>query len=262
MGATLKSLRNIASLISAGFIPPRGRILEYGAQNVFCVGHEAELVDFVGRMRAFNGLDAEVDPSRIAIMAASGWMADLMTDCGFDYTAIDIFESNKTILFDLNADKVPADLAGQFDLVTNFGTTEHILNQYNCFLTAHEFTKTGGLIYHDLPMGGYFFHGYFSYTPMFFMHLADANEYEIVYRYYWKAPGDAGATPAAPELTAHGWPESWVQDWGIEFVFRKTTAAPFRLPIEIGTAAGAVTKDFGAEARLLGRGEAASGSAG
>jgi hypothetical protein len=86
-------------------------------------------------------------------------------------------------------------------------------------------------------MGGYFFHGYFSYTPLFFFHLAEANRYEILYRYYWKAPGDAGAAAAPDEMTAHGWPETWCQDWGIEFIFRKTGPEPFRIPVEIGTSA-------------------------
>ena len=244
MGVTIKPLRNLSSLVAGGLLRRRARILEFGAQNVFCADHGGEFAQFIRDMRAFNGVEDSLDLPRTEAIAAGGLMADLMTECGFDYLAIDIFASKKTILFDLNCDGVPGDLLSSFDLVTNFGTTEHVLNQFNCFATAHDFARPGGLIYHDLPMGGYFFHGYFSYTPLFFFHLAEANEYEIVYRHYWKAPGEAGAVPASAELTGHGWPEASMQDWGIEFIFRKTSAAPFRLPVEIGTSNGPVEQAF------------------
>lgn len=256
-------------IVSRGLLPPRARILEFGAQNVFCAGHEGELAQFVRNMRAFNGLTDNVDDTFVQSVARSGLMADLLLECGFEYEAIDIFLSKKTVLFDLNSDAVPENLMSSFDLITNFGTTEHVLNQLNCFTVAHDLAKVGGVIYHDLPMGGYFFHGYFSYTPLFFMHLATANNYEIIYRYYWKAPGDSAAVPAPEELTKHGWPDNSVQDWGIEFIFRKTTAARFRLPVEIQTAVGAIDKEFldhrgGNEAVLLGsvdQGTSASGVA-
>jgi hypothetical protein len=257
MGVSLKTIRNMSLIVSRGLLPPRARILEFGAQNVFCAGQEEELAHFIRNMRAFNGLSDAVEDAFVRSVAASGLMADLLTECGFVYEAIDIFPSEKALLFDLNSEAVPPDRTAGFDLVTNFGTTEHILNQLNCFTVAHDFTKPGGLIYHDVPMGGYFFHGYFSYTPLFFIHLGTANSYEIIYRHYWKAPGDSGAVPAPEELTNHGWPENSMQDWGIEFIFRKTTAARFRLPVEVGTAGGPVDTEFlnkngGNEAVILG----------
>lgn len=52
-----------------------------------------------------------------------------MSGVGFDYTAFDIFEAPNTRLMDLNIHFVPPDLQSKFDLVTNYGTTEHVLNQ-------------------------------------------------------------------------------------------------------------------------------------
>jgi predicted O-methyltransferase YrrM len=90
---------------------------------------------------------------------------------------------------------------------------------------------------------------------MFFFHLAEANNYEILYRHYWKAPGSDYSLPAPSEMTNHGWPEDWFQDWGIEFIFRKGTSDPFRLPVETGTASGTIDKAFlnekGVEIQLL-----------
>jgi hypothetical protein len=210
MGASLKNIRNLVPLISQNLLPPRASILEYGPQNILWSSPEqgAELAEFVTSMRAFNGLSDMDTGELIAQIGSGGLMADVFEQCGFLHTSIDISPHGKNvILFDLNVDTVPSSLGESFDLVTNFGTTEHILNQYNCFATIHDFTRLNGLIYHDLPMGGYFFHGYFSYTPMFFFHLAKANDYEILYRHYWKAPGNGDTVTAPSEMTDHGWPE-------------------------------------------------------
>jgi hypothetical protein len=257
MGASLKNIRNLALLISRNLLPQRASILEYGPQQISWSSfeQELELKEFVKSMRVFNGLSDAGSEALGAELTSGGLMADVFEQCGFLHTSIDISPYGKNvILFDLNVDTVPSSLRETFDLVTNFGTTEHILNQYNCFATVHDFTKLNGLMYHDLPMGGYFFHGYFSCTPMLFFHLANANDYEILYRHYWKAPGNGDAVTAPSEMTDHGWPEGWFQDWGIEFVFRKTTTQPFRLPVEIGTS-GPLDEAFlnraGPEMRLI-----------
>ena len=69
-------------------------------------------------------------------------MASLMKLCGVSYLALDIFEAENCMLFDLNTDSVPDHLHGQFDLVTNFGTSEHVLDQYRVFSTVHDLQKS------------------------------------------------------------------------------------------------------------------------
>lgn len=150
---------------------------------------------------------------------------------GFSYKALDIFDGDEVILFDLNLDTPGPELKGKFNLVTNFGTTEHIINQFASFRTIHELTKQGGIIYHDLPMGGYHTHGYFNYNPLFFQHLANANNYEILFHWYSRS----SVLTRAPEfMHNNGFGEHWT-DMGIEFVFLKTTDEPFRMPLETGT---------------------------
>src|SRR6185369_17924384 len=98
-------------IVSRGLLPPRARILEFGAQNVFCAGQEDELAQFIRNMRAFNGFDDVVEDTFVRSVAASGLMADLLSECGFVYEAIDIFPSQKSTLFDLNSEVVPPDQA-------------------------------------------------------------------------------------------------------------------------------------------------------
>src|SRR5260370_42545920 len=50
---------------------------------------------------------------------------------GLHYSAIDIDSSPGSIPLDLNYDPAPNDSVGKYQLVTNFGTTEHVANQLN-----------------------------------------------------------------------------------------------------------------------------------
>jgi hypothetical protein len=257
MGVSLNIIRNLVPLVSGGLLPPRASILEYGLQNIHwsSADQERELTEFVGNMRTYNGLTTTESENDVSRIGSGGLHGDLLRQCGFRYVALDICSgSDGIILFDLNHDKVPVQLFHTFDLVTNFGTTEHIINQYNSFLTMHDFTKPGGIMYHDLPLGGYFFHGYFCYTPLFFSHLALANDYEILYRRYWKGPANHDLELAPAELTEHGWPDTHYQNWGVAVIFRKTSSRPFRMPVEVGTS-GQIDEGFaarqGEEMRLI-----------
>lgn len=86
----------------------------------------------------------------------------------------------KTEIFDLNYDVIDDDKKEYYDVVLNFGTTEHVFNQWNSFEVMHDALKVGGVLYSVLPASGYLDHGYYCYTPLFFADLAKANGYEIV----------------------------------------------------------------------------------
>jgi hypothetical protein len=100
---------------------------------------------------------------------------------GYHYTAIDIDGSPGSIPLDLNFDPVPAHLCGRFDLVTNYGTTEHVANQINAFAVIHDLAAPKGLMVHGLPAQGMVNHGLINYNPKFFWMLARSNGYRVVY---------------------------------------------------------------------------------
>ena len=238
MGIGPKNLVRIQDLCDQGVLPPNAAILELGAQEIYCAGAEKVVADFAryfaGRKQARWGAK-ELSSDEISALAKQGFSARLFRSCGFKYKALDIFDGDSVMLFDLNIQNAPEDMIGQFDLVTNFGTTEHLINQLLAMRTIHDFAKPGGVIYHDLPLGGYHTHGYFSYNPMFFQHLAQANEYEILYHAYSRNSVES----RAPEfMTRHGYSASGWIDCGIEFVLRKTADRPFRMPLETGTSLG------------------------
>ena len=110
----------------------------------------------------------------------TAFVGELFEKAGFRYDAIDIADGYKTTILDLNHESAPADFVGKYDLVLNFGTTEHLLNQYNAFKVIHDATKVGGHIMHQLPCVGFFNHGYFTYTPRCMFDMAGYNNYEVV----------------------------------------------------------------------------------
>jgi hypothetical protein len=96
----------------------------------------------------------------------------------FEYTCIDLNGERGAMPLDLNT--VEWTWSDRFDIVTNHGTTEHVMNQLNCFRLMHDMTKLGGLMIHAVPTSGYYRHGFFSYSAVFFEDLAHANAYEII----------------------------------------------------------------------------------
>lgn len=242
MGVTAKTLLRLVSLHQSGFLKDGDSVIELGTQELQCSGMENQVRDMIGYFSERNAAIKKAElysEAEIRRMADQGLFGRLLTACGFEYRALDIFDAENTILFDLNIHE-PADaLREKFDLVTNFGTTEHVINQYQAMKTVHELTRTGGIIYHDVPLAGYHVHGYFSYNPLLFMHLADANGYRIIMQHYSRAASPAFA-PAF--MTENGYPEAYFFNCGIEFIFQKTSSAPFRMPLETRTSLGAAKK--------------------
>jgi hypothetical protein len=141
-------------------------------------------------------------------------------------------------------------MRGAYDAVLNFGTTEHVVNQFHSFKTVHDLLTVGGFAYHQVPSIGYSDHGYFSYEPKFFRHLAEANGYEIADM--WLTPTHEDVFPDVDvrhfghELVAPGspvtsnrpsFPTPTMLKWYVlNVVYKKTTEAAFRLGLDIQVA--------------------------
>jgi hypothetical protein len=206
---------------------------------LYCADEAEEVRQFLAFFEQKGTLErplAAFDETAVAAFAREGYLGALLKTAGFRYLALDIFQAPDTRLFDLNLHTVPAELAGQFDLVTNFGTTEHVLNQMLALRTMHDLARPGALIHHDLPHRGYHAHGYFNYNPILFEDLARANGYEVVLQAFSR--GDWRHAPAS--LTEHGFDKAGYRDRGLEIVLKKTNDTPFRIPLETTTSDGEI----------------------
>jgi hypothetical protein len=97
---------------------------------------------------------------------------------GGSYRSLDLTDPRADFSFDLNF-PMP-DSVGKYDVVTNFGTTEHVFNIGQSFENIHNLLKIGGLVLHALPGYGYIDHGFYNIHPCAYLDMAKANEYEIV----------------------------------------------------------------------------------
>jgi SAM-dependent methyltransferase len=98
-----------------------------------------------------------------------------------------LFAPKRIVSIDLHGpDAMKCDLnqplppLGQFDVVMNHGTAEHIFNIAQVFRSIHAACKVGGLMIHESPFTGWLDHGFYCLQPTLFYDLAAANGYDIV----------------------------------------------------------------------------------
>ena len=116
----------------------------------------------------------------IETLIKGGPARDLYTRLGFDHSALDTDGRYGSLNLDLNFDEVPEEERGKYDLITNHGTTEHLINQLNAFRVIHDFTRAGGYMVHEVPFFGFTNMLYYCYHPEFFEALARANDYDLI----------------------------------------------------------------------------------
>lgn len=150
-------------------------VMELGSQDFWCP--QKNLVTAL--FKAF-GKKVE-DPALLNTSNDSQKPARLLYEAlGIKYGCVDVDGRVGSVVMDLNFDSVPDAHKGQYGLVTNHGTSEHILNQYNVFKTMHEFARVGGVFVHAVPFTVHLEHGFFNYQPNFFDALARYNSYETL----------------------------------------------------------------------------------
>ena len=102
------------------------------------------------------------------------------------HVSIDLNAREGSLQLDLNKDISIEKSKGPFDLITNFGTSEHVSDQYMCFKNIHRLTRLNGLMYHIVPrIGNWTGHCPYYYDVDFFESLAKANGYKIIVAKFW-----------------------------------------------------------------------------
>lgn len=98
---------------------------------------------------------------------------DLFDELGVGrYETIDA-NGNASILADLNLPLDPH--PGQFDLVTDVGTAEHIWDICQCWRTMHSLCKPNGIVFFIKQTQGWPNHGFYNTQRCFFDDLVAAN---------------------------------------------------------------------------------------
>lgn len=189
MGIGSDALEILIGLREQGYLTGRASVVEIGAQQLANSFLEArELIDKAGVLFGAQGRYTlpEAKLSHIVhgelehLDSSAPFARDFWNWLGFEYASIDIDGSPGSMPLDLNYDEAPPLALGKYQLVTNFGTTEHVANQLNAFEVIHNLTALGGVMIHHLPMQGMFNHGLINYNPKFFWMLARSNGYKLI----------------------------------------------------------------------------------
>ncbi len=153
------------------------------------------------------------------------------------YTAIDLNGEHDSIPLDLNKELMDKNLYNKFDLVTDFGSCEHVFNISECYRTIHKITKVNGLIIVDQAV--FKGNGYFLFDRGFLEGIAAANKYKILYAAYsidTKTKTVAGSSKKYRVPLVEDVIKS-LKDYeslGITMVFQKTEDNEFKIPYQTG----------------------------
>src|SRR6266700_7939841 len=162
----------------------KNKILDIGPQNVYFARDE-QIREFIKNQDTVAGDELDAEINRLIYFSTprpeerTTLLSEITDLTNIEYNSVDVCPGLKTEILDLNFDAIPDCMRRRYDVVFNFGTTEHIFNQWNCFEFMHDALKVGGVVYHQLPASGYLDHGYYCYTPLFFREMAHANLYAI-----------------------------------------------------------------------------------
>ena len=215
MGVTNSALRIIAHMADGKLFGDGDRsIIELGSQDL----HSRDTAVYSSLFKAFGCAPYEAgsirygDPSRVLFEAL-----------GFRYRCVDLDGRESTLRWDLNEAVCPDDLKSSFTFVTNHGTTEHLLGQYNAFRLIHDLVSVGGYMMHTLPCTGDVNHAFFRYSPLFFRCLAAANGYDVPYFYLtdYEALAEYNDDDVFPSFSY------------VITVMKKTSDLAFRPPLQI-----------------------------
>ena len=84
-----------------------------------------------------------------------------------------------TYLLDLNSGVVPESAVGQYDVVFDSGTIEHVFHVPNSLKTIVDMTKVGGRIILLSPSSNHLDHGFYMFSPTLFCDFFAANKLEV-----------------------------------------------------------------------------------
>ena len=156
---------------------PMGISLTNGALSLFHDAVRMERLVVVGlKMAELGNQNLREDVLGVSLAAKK-----LFRSMGIDHTSIDINGKDGALPIDLSVPIGRQELVESFDMVTNFGTIEHVTRQYQGWLNVHSLAKVGGLFLHILPETGTW-PGYceYRYGEDFFPALAACCDYEIL----------------------------------------------------------------------------------
>lgn len=153
------------------------------------------LGDIRGRRMAELG-DQKLWPAvRLTPAGERVWAKQYFEDRGCHHYSIDIHGRNGSHPLDLSKPIEDEFWHNNFDIVTNFGTSEHVEDQYQCWRNIHNLGRPGCIYCHVLPEYGRYrpYHCKHFFSSDFFVELCKQNKYTLILNESIDAIGHVGA---------------------------------------------------------------------
>lgn len=148
------------------------------------LGRQSLIVDHARMRAAFadNGVVLSKQDAKSLVDAGAGYSEPLLRRLGASQIeSLDVSDhEGSSIVHDLNA-PLPDRLRGQFSVVIDGGTLEHIFNYPTALANALAAVQLGGHFLAITPADSYLGHGFYQFSPeLFYRVLAPANGFRMV----------------------------------------------------------------------------------
>lgn len=121
--------------------------------------------------------DRFVDPNNGQKLPVSKQLWQTM---GLHHTSIDLNGQDGALPYDLSV-KLPLLDKEHFEVLTDFGTSEHVPNLWQCLKNLHDHSRPGSIFFHVNPLtGNWPGHGLHYRMPEFYQRFASVARYEIM----------------------------------------------------------------------------------
>jgi SAM-dependent methyltransferase len=166
--------------------PLGGPVLTLGRQFVF-----ATLADVRRVCREEGLVPQDLAPAAVSGSNISAWqgtpLAGNVSDVALfrllglpDVVALDCSaHEGAELVLDLNA-PVPSEHHGRFGLILDAGTLEHVFDARRVLMNIAHLLAPGGRVIHMSPANNYVNHGFYQFSPTFFLDYYHANGFEDV----------------------------------------------------------------------------------
>lgn len=184
MGISAFIAEAVAELSARGELASAQTLLEFGPQSLATLtgdtGYYTKLARRIGGDAAAQAFQAAAfdGQGRFRHDAQKAFYSIFGID---QYDSVDLLDPQATYCHNLND---PLVLDRQYDIVTDFGTAEHVFNIGQNFVNAHNALKVGGLWLAQWPTLGGYYHGFYSVHTVWFRSLAAFSGYEMTSLWY------------------------------------------------------------------------------
>ena len=158
-----------------------GSVLTYGrlyntlsARNRRKIMRSHGIPESVLAARETEGLFAALGADQVTSL-------DIGTDCDLSADLTDDFASNKAM----------RPYFGRFDVIIDYGTSEHVFNFTQALVNAYNLLADNGVYIFDLPLSGWASHCLYQFTPSYFLSVGASPYFDLTHYFFHRKRGES-----------------------------------------------------------------------